>query len=80
MKANQLFNLVSKRSFSASVFNYSSAANPRVYLTVAQNDQRIGDLVFELYAERQPQTTDSFQALCEGSEGNSYVGSGFHQG
>ena len=78
MNAKQLFNLVSKRSFSASVFNYSSAANPRVYLTVAQNDQRIGELVFELYAERQPQTTDSFQALCEGSEGNSYVGTQFH--
>lgn len=78
MFAKQLFNL-SKRNFSA-IHNYSSASNPKVYLTVAQNNQRIGDLVFELYADRQPQTTDSFQAFCDGSEGNSYVGTEFHKG
>ena len=78
MISKQLFNL-SKRGIS-SVHNYSSAANQKVYLTVANGDQRIGDLVFELYSEKQPQTSDSFQALCEGSEGNSYVNSEFHQG
>ena len=77
MNAKQLFNF-SKRSFS--MYSYASPANPRVYLTVAKGDQRIGDLVFELYSENQPQTTDSFQALCTGSEGNSYTGSEFHQG
>ena len=47
---------------------------------MAQGDQRIGELVFELYSERQPQTSESFQALCDGSEGNSYVNSEFHKG
>ena len=78
MISKQLFNF-GKRGFS-SLHSYSSPANSKVYLTVANGDQRIGDLVFELYSERQPQTCDSFQALCEGSEGNSYVNSDFHQG
>jgi len=37
-------------------------------------------MVFELYSEKQPQAADSFAALCEGSEGNSYTGSEFHMG
>ena len=52
MNAKQLFNF-GKRSF-GSLYNYSNPANPKVYLTVAKGDQRIGDLVFELYSERQP--------------------------
>ena len=78
MNANKLFNF-SKRGFS-SLYNYSNAANPRVYLTVAKGDQRIGDLVFELYAEQQPATAESFTALCAGAEGQSYTGSAFHHG
>ena len=78
MISKQLFN-ISKRGFS-SLYNYSSATNPRVYLTVARGDQLLGDLVFQLYSDQQPATTESFRALCEGAEGNSYSGSGFHQG
>ena len=78
MMQKQLFNF-SKRGFS-SLYNYSNAANPRVYLTVAKGDQKIGDLVFELYAEQQPATTESFRTLCEGAEGSSYTGSAFHHG
>lgn len=78
MQANKLFNF-SKRGFS-SLYNYSSPANPRVYMTVAQGDKKIGDLVFELYADRQPATTESFAALCAGAEGQSYAGTTFHHG
>ena len=78
MNAKSLMN-AGKRGF-ASLYNYSSPANPRVYLTVAQGEKKIGDLVFELYADQQPQTTDSFRALCEGAEGNSYAGTEFHAG
>ena len=70
MNAKQIFNF-GKRSF-GSMYNYSSPANPRVYLTVAQGEKKIGEMVFELYSENQPQTADSFQTLCEGSEGNTY--------
>ena len=78
MNSRQLLNF-GKRGF-ASLYNYSNPANPRVYLTVAKGDQRMGDLVFELYSDRTPQTAESFQALCEGAEGGSYVGSEFHAG
>ena len=78
MQANKLFNF-GKRGFS-SLYNYSNKSNPRVYMTVAQGDKKIGDLVFELYAEQQPATTESFTALCAGAEGNSYAGTSFHHG
>ena len=78
MNSKQLFN-IGKRGF-ASLYNYSNAANPRVFLTVSQGDKRVGDLVFELYADQQPATTESFRALCTGTEGNSYVGTQFHHG
>ena len=71
--------VISKRTFS-SLTNYTSAANQRVFLTVAQGDQRLGDLVFELYSERQPATTESFKQLCEGSEEGGYTGTSFSKG
>ena len=77
MYSKQLFNF-GKRGFS--LYNYSNAANPRVYLTVSQGDTKIGDMVFQLYAEQQPATTESFRALCEGSEGTSLSGTKFHHG
>ncbi len=50
-------------------------------MTIARGEQRLGDLVFELYADRQPNTVESFRALCDGVEGGkSYIGSGFHHG
>ena len=78
MNGKQLFNF-GKRGF-ASLYTYTSTANPRVYLTVAQGEKKLGDLVFELYQEQQPQTTESFQTLCNGNEGQSYAGTAFHQG
>ena len=41
-------NTICKRSF-GSLYNYSNAANPKVFLSVAHGDHKIGDLVFELY-------------------------------
>ena len=60
--------LLSRRGF-ASLYNYSSPSNPRVFLTVAKGDNKIGELVFELYSDKQPATTESFRTLCAGSEG-----------
>ena len=80
MNVKQLFN-ISKRNFATgSLYSYTCASNPRVYLTVAQGEKKVGDLVFELYSERQPATVESFKALCEGAEGNSYAGTEFHHG
>ena len=49
-------------------------------MTVAKGEEKVGDLVFELYADKQPVTSESFKQLCESSEGNGYAGTGFHQG
>ena len=78
MNSIKLFN-TGKRGF-ASLYNYSSKENPRVFMTVAAGEKKVGDLVFELYADAQPQTSESFRVLCDGSEANSYVGTTFHQG
>lgn len=73
-------NTITKKAFS-SLYKYSSAANPRVFLTVANGEQRIGDLVFELYENRQPATVDNFQNLLKGtSEGHSHVGAKLSSG
>ena len=77
---SRMFNMLSRRAFGSFV-NYRSAGNPRVFLTVARGEQKLGDLVFELYADRQPNTAESFRALCEGVEGGrSFTGTGFHHG
>ena len=77
MNSKQLFNY-GKRGFS--LYNYSSSTNPRVYITVANGEKHLGNLVFELYADKQPQTAESFRALCSGEGGHSYVGTAFHHG
>ena len=76
MNVKQLFN-ISKRSFG--LYNYASPANPRVFMTIANGEKKLGQLVFELYAEQQPQTAESFSALCDGADG-SLVGTNFHHG
>ena len=77
---SKVFSMFQRRGF-ASLYNYSSASNPRVFLTIAQGEKRIGDLVFELYADRQPNTADSFMALADAdNDAPSLIGSGFHHG
>ena len=70
-------NSISRRLFSVS---YSCASNPRVWLTVSHNDNKVGDLVFELYANRNPDHAAHFQSLANGNEGRSYVGAEFNRG
>jgi cyclophilin family peptidyl-prolyl cis-trans isomerase len=73
-------NTLSKRTFSA-IYNYSNAANPRVFLSVAAGQHKIGDLVFELYEDKQPATVENFKVLLKGtSDGKSYIGSHIEKG
>lgn len=73
-------NTITKRAFS-SIYNYSSAANPKVFLSVAAGGHKIGDLVFEIYQDKQPVAADNFQQLLKGtSDGRSYVGTQFTSG
>ena len=65
----------------SSIYNYSNAANPRVWLSVANNGNKIGDLVFELYEDKQPAHAEHFITLCNGTQdGKSYAGSSFNRG
>lgn len=73
MNGKSLFN-IARRNFS--IYNYSSASNPRVYLSVANGEKNVGEMVFELYHDSQPTTSENFRALCE----SGYSGSAFHQG
>ena len=71
---------IAKRGFS-SLYNYSNAANPRVYLTVASGENKLGNLVFELYSDKQPAAVENFKTLMNGTgEGKSYLGSHFTRG
>jgi cyclophilin family peptidyl-prolyl cis-trans isomerase len=73
---SRLFTAIQKRGFST-LYNYSNPANPRVYLTVSKGQEKVGDLVFELYADRSPSTSENFATLVESG---AYNGTGFHHG
>ena len=62
-----------KRSFST-----AAHANPRVYLTISKAGTHVGNLVFELYADRQPNTAHNFVNLCTNQTGATLSGSHFH--
>ena len=49
-------------------------------MTVARGEQKLGDLVFELYADRQPNTSERFHSLLTGADTRSLIGTGFHCG
>ena len=76
---NSRFSTISKRGFS-SLYNYSNSANPRIYLTVASGEHKLGDLVFELYSDKQPVTVENFKTLLQGTADKSYIGTHFTRG
>ncbi|ORZ03418.1 cyclophilin-like domain-containing protein [Syncephalastrum racemosum] len=61
--------------------------NPRVFFDIDIDGQRVGRIIFELFADEVPQTAENFRALCTGEKGlgkvsNSplhYRGSIFHR-
>lgn len=65
--------------FGEDVTRALSAANPRVYLDLEVDGAPAGRLVFELFAERAPRTSENFRALCTGEKGFGYAGSAFHR-
>ena len=75
---------LTRRTF-ASVFNYQCASNPKAVLSVSQGGNKIGNLTFELYANRQPEAVANFQAfVASGYTGSAiskgYQGLGFQAG
>ena len=76
---NSKITQIARRSFS-SLYNYSNAANPRVSFAVSSGDKKIGDLVFELYSDKQPATVENFKSLLQGAAERTYSGTKFTRG
>lgn len=78
---SKIFQMAQRRGFS-SLYNYSQASNPRVFLSVANGEQHVGDLVFELYADKNGAAVENFTTLLEGNgaDGASYIGSKINSG
>jgi cyclophilin family peptidyl-prolyl cis-trans isomerase len=53
--------------------------NPSVYFDITIGGTPAGRITFELFADVVPKTAANFLALCTGSEGFGYAGSGFHR-
>lgn len=68
-------NFLQKRGFS-SLYKYSQAGNPKAFLTIASGENKVGDLVFELYEDKQAAAVDNFVASLQGG----YVGTKIEKG
>ena len=75
-------NTLTKRQFSAAatLYNYSCKSNPRVFFTVSKDGAKLGDLVFEVYANQAPRTAENFLAFVKGCTVGSYKGTAFKGG
>ena len=85
-KVNQvhLSNMNSRMIFSrffSSGSGYSDPSNPRVFMEISKDNQPIGRMVFELYANHVPKTAENFRSICAGDnkQGYTYEKSHFHR-
>ena len=69
-----------KRCFSASLYNYTCKTNPRVFFTLSRDGNKLGDLVFEVYANHAPKTSENFLNFVNGCSVGSYKGTSFTGG
>jgi cyclophilin family peptidyl-prolyl cis-trans isomerase len=55
-------------------------SNPTVFFDITANDEPLGRIVMELFADVTPKTAENFRALCTGEkDGLHYKGSSFHR-
>lgn len=55
--------------------------NPRVFLDITIENNNVGRIVIELYADQVPRTAENFRVLCRGDKGGKYTYKGcvFHR-
>ncbi|MCJ8731213.1 hypothetical protein PDJAM_G00196810, partial [Pangasius djambal] len=64
---------------SSKVMEHSRPSNPVVFFTIAADDEPIGKITMELFANVVPKTAENFRALCIGEKGFGYWNSIFHR-
>lgn len=71
-----------RRGFSYSLYNYTSKSNPKIYFTVSKDRRNVGDLVFELYQNHVPNTTEQVLSYVTGKNNShaSYAGTKLEKG
>ncbi|XP_026803097.3 RANBP2-like and GRIP domain-containing protein 5/6 isoform X2 [Pangasianodon hypophthalmus] len=64
---------------SSKVMELSRPSNPVVFFSIAADDEPIGKVTIELFANVVPKTAENFRALCTGEKGFGYRNSIFHR-
>ncbi|XP_078011325.1 putative inactive peptidyl-prolyl cis-trans isomerase-like 6 isoform X4 [Phascolarctos cinereus] len=70
--------MVPLHEFAWHEFLQETKRRPMVFLEISINEQSIGRLIFELYADLCPKTCQNFQSLCTGNAGFSQSGLKLH--
>ena len=53
-------------SWGGAATSYRCASNPVVFFNISRNGKDLGQMKFELYANRVPKTAENFRSLCCG--------------
>ena len=61
-------------------YSYADSSNPKVWMEVSKGGSTVGKMVFQLYANHSPVLSENFAAFCNGSAGQSFVGTSFSKG
>ncbi|MFT7808041.1 ranBP2-like and GRIP domain-containing protein 4 [Arapaima gigas] len=61
------------------VLELSRESNPVVFFTITADDQPLGQVTMELFADIVPKTAENFRALCTRERGFGFLGSVFHR-